>query len=133
MIIGVPKEIKTQENRVSLTPAGVEDLKAAGHRVLVETMAGAGSGFTDEEYQASGAETVGTAAEVFAGADMILKVKEPLEPEYRLFREGQILFTYLHLAPDPKQAKALMDAGVTAFAYETVQVGHQLPLLAPMS
>lgn len=134
MRIGCPKEIKPQENRVSLTPAGVDTLCRAGHQVYVEQGAGLGSGFTDAEYTACGAVILETAREVYEIADMIIKVKEPLESEYPLLKEGQILFTYLHLAPDAEQTKALLDAKVTGIAYETVQLPDgSLPLLAPMS
>jgi len=134
MIIGVPKEIKAQENRIAATPAGVVSFVAAGHSVLVEKSGGAGSGFSDGEYIEAGAEIVDNAKDIYARADMIYKVKEPLEPEYPLLREGQILFTYLHLAPDPPQTNALIDSKVTAIAYETVQLENgSLPLLAPMS
>ena len=134
MIIGIPKEIKAQENRVGGIPATVELLTKAGHTVLVEHNAGAGSGFSDQDYAAAGAKIVDTAAEVYAKADMIYKVKEPLEPEYALLRENQIIFAYLHLAPDRKQTKALMDAKVSGVAFETVQLSNgSLPLLAPMS
>ncbi len=134
MIIGIPKEIKDNEYRVSTTPGAVETLVQAGHHVLVETRAGAGSGFTDEEYTQSGAEIVGTPAEVFARADMIIKVKEPLPPEFELLREGQILFTFLHLAAEEKVTHVLMERQVTAVAYETVQLPNgSLPLLTPMS
>jgi len=134
MIIGIPKEIKAFENRVAVLPAGVHAFKAAGHRVLVEQNAGLGCGFTNEEYAAAGAEIVATAAEVYATADMIYKVKEPLAPEYGLIRPGQILFTYLHLAPDVEQTAALMKSGATCIAYETVETeGGGLPLLVPMS
>jgi len=134
MIIGIPKEIKPQENRVSLIPSGVMDFTAAGHRVCVEKDAGVGSGFADGEYIAAGAEILETAREIYSKADMIYKVKEPLEAEYGLLREGQILFTYLHLAPDREQADALLGAKVTGIAYETVQLDDgSLPLLAPMS
>jgi alanine dehydrogenase len=134
MTIGVPKEIKAQENRVAATPPTTERLCAAGHTVIIERGAGAGSGFEDAEYAAAGAVIINTAAEVYAKADMIYKVKEPLEPEYPMLREGQILFAYLHLAPDPKQTKALIDAKSSAIAFETVQLPDgSLPLLAPMS
>jgi len=135
MIIGVPKEIKTAENRVGATPAGVDMLVKAGHKVLVEKGAGEGSGFSDEEYRRAGAEIVPTAADAW-GAEMVLKVKEPIEPEYRFFREGLLLFTYLHLA-NPKLrglTKLLMEKKVTAVAYETVELADgTLPLLEPMS
>jgi len=134
MIIGIPKEIKKNENRISCLPAGVMAFVEAGHTVYVETNAGIGSGFSDEEYQKAGAVIVGSAKEVFDAADMIYKVKEPLEPEYGLLREGQILFTYLHLAPDAEQVNALIDSKCIAIAYETVQLeDNSLPLLAPMS
>ncbi len=133
MLVGVPKETKDQENRVALTPGGVAELTHHGHPVLVERGAGAGSGFGDEEYAAAGAELVDAHEEVFARAALILKVKEPTAPEYDLLRRGQLLFTYLHLAANEALTRALVDAGVTAIAYETVQVGHTLPLLTPMS
>lgn len=134
MIIGVPKEIKPQENRVGLVPSGVRELVHHGHRILVETNAGEGIGCTDQDYTECGARIISTAAEVFAKADMIVKVKEPQEPELKLLRPDQILFTYLHLAPDPEQAKGLINSGCIAVAYETVtcETGG-LPLLAPMS
>lgn len=133
MIIGVPKEIKNNENRVGLTPAGVVSYVHAGHRVLVEVGAGVGSAFSDEEYVNAGAEMVAEAADVWAQSKMIIKVKEPMESEYKYFRPGLILFTYLHLAAEPALTKALMENGVTGIAYETVQEGRALPLLAPMS
>ncbi|HVI20669.1 MAG TPA: alanine dehydrogenase, partial [Bacillus sp. (in: firmicutes)] len=133
MIIGVPKEIKNNENRVALTPAGVVSYVQAGNKVIIESGAGLGSAFTDEEYVISGAEIVAEAADVWAQADMIMKVKEPLESEYQYFREGLILFTYLHLAAEPALTKALVDNEVIGIAYEAVQVGRTLPLLAPMS
>lgn len=134
MIIGCPKEIKAQEGRVGLTPAGVDALVRAGHTVYMENNAGMPSGFTNEEYVGAGARILDTAKEVYDIADMIIKVKEPLEPEYDLLKEGQILFTYLHLAPDPEQTKALLRKKVTAIAYETVQTPDRaLPLLSPMS
>ena len=132
MVVGVPKEIKAQENRVGITPAGVHALVSAGHKVVVEQGAGLGSMITDEEYVAAGA-AIGTQQECWA-ADMVVKVKEPLEPEYGLFHEGLILFTYLHLAPEPALTKALLDKKVVGIAYETVQFDNGgLPLLAPMS
>lgn len=134
MIIGVPKEIKNNENRVGLTPAGVSSYKQAGHRVLVEMHAGMGSGFGDEDYLAAGAEIFEKAADVWSYADMICKVKEPLPDEYPCFRENQILFTYLHLAPEKALTKQLMDKKVVAIAYETIQTDDRaLPLLMPMS
>ena len=134
MRIGCPKEIKDQERRVGLTPAGVYALVHAGHTGYIEKNAGLASGFADEEYVREGAEILDTPQEVYAASDMIIKVKEPLKPEYGLLREGQILFTYLHLAPDPEQTQALLERKVTAIAYETVQTpDNALPLLAPMS
>ena len=134
MRIGCPKEIKDHEGRVGLTPAGAEALVNAGHVVYIEQGAGLASGFADEEYVAEGAVILATAREVYQAADMIIKVKEPLEPEYDLLKEGQILFTYLHLAPDPAQTQALLRKKVTGIAYETVQLADgSLPLLAPMS
>ncbi|MEA4891132.1 MAG: alanine dehydrogenase [Peptococcaceae bacterium] len=134
MIIGVPKEIKAQENRVAITPAGVDSLVKAGHKVYIESKAGAGSGFPDEEYRGAGAEILGGPEEVFAAAEMIVKVKEPLPAEYGLLKENQILFTYLHLAPDPEQTQALLKQKVIGIAYETVQLpDRSLPLLSPMS
>ena len=134
MLIGVPKEIKTDEYRVGLTPATAGELTARGHRVAVETMAGAGAGLTDAEYVAAGAEIFASADQIFQRAELIVKVKEPLASERRLLRRGQIIFTYLHLAPDPEQAHDLMASGVTALAYETVtDAAGKLPLLAPMS
>ena len=134
MIVGCPKEIKAQEGRVSLTPAGVDALVLAGHTVYVQKSAGVASGFTDEEYAAAGATLLDTAKEVYDIAEMIVKVKEPLPQEYDLLREGQTLFTYLHLAPDAEQTEALLSRGVTAIAYETVQLADRtLPLLSPMS
>jgi alanine dehydrogenase len=133
MIIGIPKEIKSYENRVAITPAGVDALVGNGHRIVVEASAGIGSGFTDEEYEKAGATIEKNAKDVWAAADMIIKVKEPLSEEYRYFREGLILFTYLHLAAEPELTKALVDSGVTAIAYETVEINRALPLLTPMS
>lgn len=133
MIIGIPKEIKNNENRVAITPAGVVTLVGQGHEVLVEANAGAGSGFFNEEYVKAGARLVDTAAGVWSASEMIMKVKEPLESEYGYFRQGLVLFTYLHLAPEPALAKALQDNGVIAIAYETVTEGRTLPLLTPMS
>lgn len=133
MIVGIPTEIKSNEHRVGITPAGVKALADAGHQVLVEKGAGLGSMITDEEYVAAGAKIVPTAADVWA-AEMVVKVKEPLEPEYKLFHEGLLLFTYLHLAPEPALTKALLDKKVVGVAYETVQLDNRaLPLLAPMS
>ena len=134
MRIGCPKEIKAQECRVGLTPAGVDALVRAGHEVYMQDNAGLASGFPNEEYVAQGAKILPTAKEVYDIADMIVKVKEPLEPEYELMHAGQIMFTYLHLAPDPEQTKALLRKKVTGIAYETVQLADRsLPLLQPMS
>jgi len=134
MIIGVPKEIKNNENRVGITPAGVKALTNAGHRVLIEKNAGAGSGINDEEYTGAGAVIRDNAHDIYSEADMIIKVKEPLPAEYGFFKEGQILYTYLHLAPEPELTRALMEKKVVAIAYETVQLPNgQLPLLTPMS
>ncbi|AWM18294.1 alanine dehydrogenase [Bacillus inaquosorum] len=132
MIIGVPKEIKNNENRVALTPGGVSQLVSNGHRVLVETGAGLGSGFENEAYESAGAEIIADPKQVW-DAEMVMKVKEPLPEEYVYFREGLVLFTYLHLAAEPELAQALKDKGVTAIAYETVSDGRTLPLLTPMS
>ena len=133
MIIGVPKEIKSQEHRVGLIPSTATTLTRKGHTVLVEKSAGVGSGYPDEAYTAAGAKMIDEAKDVFAKADMIVKVKEPLPPEYDLLRKGQILFTYLHLAASKPLTEALVKSGVTAVAYETIQVGNKLPLLEPMS
>ena len=134
MRIGCPKEIKNNENRVGLTPAGAKAFVGAGHQVFVETKAGEGSGFTDAEYQAAGATILGTAKEVFDGADMVIKVKEPQKGEIAMLRKGQILFTYLHLAPDPEQTQGLLASGATTIAYETITDAQgRLPLLTPMS
>lgn len=134
MIIGVPKEIKNFENRVALTPGGCRSLTGAGNRVLVQKSAGEGSGFTDEEYLAAGAQLVADASEVFGAAEMIMKVKEPQAAEYNLLRKDQVLFTYLHLAAEPELAAALLERGVVGVAYETVSPdGRRLPLLQPMS
>jgi alanine dehydrogenase len=133
MIIGVPKEIKEQEQRVALLPSAVNQLARHGHSVLVEKNAGAGSGYPDETYAKAGAEIVDQAKAVFSRADMIVKVKEPLEAEFPLLRKGQILFTYLHLAASKPLTEALLKSGVTGVAYETIQVNNRLPLLEPMS
>lgn len=133
MIIGVPKEIKEQEHRVSLLPSTATTLTRRGHTVLVQKGAGVGCGFPDEDYLAAGAKIIDTAEEVFAQAEMIVKVKEPLQAEYGLLRKGQILFTYLHLAASRPLTDALLTSGVTGVAYETIQVGNKLPLLEPMS
>jgi alanine dehydrogenase len=133
MIIGVPKEIKEQEQRVALLPSAVEQLKRRDHTVLVEKNAGLGSGYPNEDYKKAGAEIVDLAKDVFARADLIVKVKEPLPAEFPLLRKGQILFTYLHLAANKTLTEALLKSGVTGVAYETIQVGNRLPLLEPMS
>jgi alanine dehydrogenase len=134
MRVGCPKEIKNNEYRVGLTPGAVREYAAHGHDILVESGAGSGIGADDDIYRAAGAVIAGTAAEIFATADMIVKVKEPQPSEWVLLHEGQILYTFLHLAPDPKQTKGLLDSGVTAVAYETVTDERGgLPLLAPMS
>src|SRR5690625_2513864 len=133
MKIGVPKEILNNENRVALTPAGVVTLKNAGHDVFIETNAGVGSGFTDNQYEEAGAVIVFSAKEAW-DQEMVMKVKEPLREEYDYFYEGQILFTYLHLANEPELTKQLVDKKVVAIAYETVQLENRsLPLLTPMS
>lgn len=132
MIIGVPKEIKKLEFRVAMTAEGVREAVNAGHQVIVEQGAGAGSGIDDGDYTKAGADVL-PRENIFRQAEMIVKVKEPLAAEYSLFRAGQILFTYLHLAPDRVQTEALLKAGVTAFAYETLEVDGELPLLTPMS
>src|SRR5450830_155900 len=134
MIVGVPKEIKNNEFRVGLTPPSVRELTARGHEVLVQQGAGLEIGLPDESYLAAGASLVGTAAELFRRADMIVKVKEPQPQECAMLRPGQILYTYLHLAPDPEQTKALIKSGAVCIAYETITgPGGGLPLLAPMS
>jgi alanine dehydrogenase len=134
MRVGCPKEIKDHEYRVGLTPGAVREYTAHGHEVLVETGAGAGIGADDNAYRAAGARIAGTAAEIFQKSDMVVKVKEPQPSEWTQLREGQILYTYLHLAPDPEQTKGLLSSGVTAIAYETVTDERGgLPLLAPMS
>ncbi|BCG57815.1 alanine dehydrogenase [Paenibacillus sp. URB8-2] len=134
MIVGIPKEIKNNENRVGITPAGVEALKKAGHTVLIETSAGTGSGFDDSEYRNKGAEILSAPSEVWSRAEMVIKVKEPLPEEYGFFRRNLILFTYLHLAPEAGLTKALVDSGVVAVGYETIQLPDgSLPLLTPMS
>ncbi len=134
MLIGVPKEIKTEEYRIGLTPASVRELSAHGHQVLVQSKGGLGIGISDEQYRAAGARIVASAAEIYAAADMIVKVKEPQPEERALLREGQVLFTYLHLAPDPQQTAELVKSGCVAIAYETVTDSRGgLPLLAPMS
>ena len=134
MIIGVPKEIKNNEFRVGMTPGGAHEFVARGHEVLVQTTAGEGSSFSDAEYAAAGATIIDSAAEVFARADMIVKVKEPQAAEIEMLRPGQILYTYLHLAPDLPQTQGLIKSGSVCIAYETVELPNRsLPLLAPMS
>jgi alanine dehydrogenase len=132
MRIGVPKEVKNNENRIAMTPAGVVNLVQFGHEVFIESGAGLGSSFTDEDYVQAGGSIVDTAHEAWS-MDMVMKVKEPIPSEYDYFREGLILFTYLHLAPEPELTKALIDNKVVAIAYETVEVNRALPLLTPMS
>lgn len=133
MTVGIPKEIKTDEFRVGMTPQGVLELVKAGCNVIVERGAGEGSGFGDALYREAGALIADNAVEVYAASAMIVKVKEPIEPEYSLLREGQILFTYLHLAADRRLTEVLCEKKVNAFAYETLKVGKRLPLLEPMS
>jgi len=134
MIIGVPKEIKTEENRVAVTPTGVAGFVARNHQVLIQRGAGSGSGLTDSSYQAAGATIVDSAKEVWAKADMIMKVKEPQDSEFAFLRPGLILFTYLHLAADEAVTRAMLERKVTGIAYETIQLDDgSLPLLAPMS
>ena len=134
MIVGIPKEIKNNENRVAVTPAGVKELTAHGHKVYVQATAGAGSGFSDADYIAAGAEMLADIADVYARAEMIIKVKEPIEQEYGLVRKGQLLFTYFHFASDLPLTKAMIESGATCIAYETVQLTNgSLPLLVPMS
>ncbi|MFC7382761.1 alanine dehydrogenase [Sphaerisporangium rhizosphaerae] len=134
MKVGIPREVKDQEHRVALTPAGANELVRHGHQVFVEQGAGAGSSIPDEDFRAAGAEILPSAEEVWGEGDMILKVKEPIASEYPLMRQGQVLFTYLHLAASRKLTLAIIESGVTAVAYETVQTaGGALPLLAPMS
>jgi alanine dehydrogenase len=134
MLIGVPKEIKTNENRVALVPAGVESLCSARHQVIVEQGAGEGSGFEDQQYEQAGATIIPDAASVWAKAEMIMKVKEPIEREWPHMRRGQVIFTYFHFAADERLTKAHMDSGATCIAYETVELpSRELPLLTPMS
>ena len=134
MLIGCPKEIKAQEFRVGVSPAAAQEAAGAGHGVIIEAGAGLGAGYTDEDYRAAGAEVVETGAEIYARAEMVVKVKEPQASERARLREGQVLFAYLHLAPDPAQTRDLLASGVTAIAYETVTDRNgSLPLLAPMS
>ena len=134
MQIGVPKEIKNHEYRVGIVPSGVRAFVEAGHKVLIEANAGVGSGITDEEFLTAGAQIAKTREEVFSKAEMVIKVKEPQKDEIPLLKDGQILYTYLHLAPDPEQTKGLLDRKVTGVAYETIQLpDNSLPLLTPMS
>ena len=134
MKIGIPKEIKNNENRVGMTPAGVAELVKHGHKVMVEHTAGEGSGFADKDYVAAGAEIIPTAEEVYAQSDMIIKVKEPIEPEYGLIRKGQLVFTYFHFASDRPLTEAMIKSGAVCLAYEAVQTAdRRLPLLIPMS
>src|SRR5438128_1637423 len=133
MTIGIPKEIKEQEQRVGLLPSAAQTLVGHGHTVLVQKNGGIGSGYTDEEYVKAGAQIIESAEEIFQRADMIVKVKEPLPAEWPLLRRGQILFTYLHLAASKALTEALLNSGVTGVAYETIQIGNRLPLLEPMS
>lgn len=134
MVIGIPREIKTHEYRVALTPAGAETLTAAGHTVVMEAGAGVASGFTDDFYEAAGVELLASAADVWARADMIMKVKEPIQPEWPHMRSGQVIFTYFHFAASEALTRAVMASGATAIAYETVELpSGELPLLTPMS
>lgn len=133
MKIGLPKEIKVEEYRVAITPEGVAELVALGHEVFVQNSAGTGSGFSDQAYKNAGASLIATAEKLFDRVDMIVKVKEPIADEYELFKDNQILFTYLHLAADLKQTQFLLDKGIRAFSYETLEVDGRLPLLEPMS
>src|ERR1700691_2371828 len=133
MNIGVPREIKLQEHRVALLPSAVYQLAKRGHRVIVERGAGTGAGYPDADYEQAGAQMSHDHATVFHQADLIVKVKEPQESEFGLLRPGQILFTYLHLAADRALTEGLLKSGVTAIAYETIEVNHRLPLLEPMS
>jgi len=133
VIIGIPKELKNNEFRVSATPSGVHAYTAAGHKVLVEKDAGLGSAITNEEYVAAGAQIIDTADEIWQRADLIQKVKEPIAAEYKRMRKGQILYTYLHLAANKECTQAVIDSGITAIAYETIELDGALPLLAPMS
>jgi alanine dehydrogenase len=134
MIIGVPKEIKNNENRVALTPAGTQEFVKRGHTVLIQTTAGVGSGFSDEEYKSAGATMISSAAEIFQKAEMIMKVKEPIESEYKLIRKDQLVFTYFHFASYEPLAKAMIASGAVCLAYETVErMDGSLPLLVPMS
>ena len=134
MKIGIPKEIKNNENRVGMTPAGVSELVKHGHEVFVQHTAGEGSGFSDDDYLSVGASIVPTIEETYAVADMIIKVKEPIEPEYKLVKRGQLLFTYFHFACDRELTEAMIESGGVCLAYETVQLNNgALPLLIPMS
>ncbi len=134
MIIGIPKEIKNNEYRVGMPPAGVEVLVSEGHAVIVETRAGEGTAFTDDDYKAVGAEILSTPEEIFKKAEMIIKIKEPLDPELKMLRDGQVLFTYLHLASSEDLTKKLLDTGAVGIAYETIEgADGRLPLLVPMS
>ena len=134
MIIGIPKEIKNNENRVAMTPAGVQEMTRRGHKVYVQATAGVNSGFTDDAYRAVGAEILPTIEEVYATAEMIVKVKEPIAPEYKLIRAGQLLFTYFHFASSEPLTRAMIDSGAVCCAYETVERAYRsLPLLTPMS
>ena len=134
MIVGVPKEIKTEEYRVGIVPAGVRLLAASGHRVLIEKTAGEGAGISDQEFESAGACLVSSAAEVYGEADLVMKVKEPLPPEYDLLRPGLIVYTYLHLAPAPELTAVLLEKEIIGIAYETIQLPDGfLPLLTPMS
>ena len=131
MIVGVPKEIKVHESRVAITPEGVSEFVAAGHQVIIETGAGLGSAITDQDFTSVGATIVAKASDVWEKAELLLKVKEPIESEYSLLRKNQVLFTYLHLAASKACTDALVASKTTAIAYETVEVNGQLPLLAP--
>jgi alanine dehydrogenase len=134
MKVGIPKEIKNNENRVGMTPMGVAELMKHGHEVFVQHTAGEGSGFSDEDYQAVGAQIVPSIEDVYAQADMIVKVKEPIEPEYALVRKGQVVFTYFHFACEEELTHAMLKSGAVCIAYETVEkADHSLPLLIPMS
>jgi alanine dehydrogenase len=134
MLIGVPTEVKQDEHRVGLTPTSVRELVVHGHQVVMQSKAGSGIGMRDADYERAGATIVGLAREVYARAEMIVKVKEPQPGEIAMLREGQVLFTYLHLAPDPKQTELLLKSGVVAIGYETVTgPNNSLPLLSPMS
>src|SRR5438105_11544020 len=134
MIVGVPKEIKTDEYRVAMIPVGVEELTRAGHKVLIQAGAGQGSGISDEQYAQNGAEIVSTAEEVWKRSDLIVKVKEPQPVEWPHMRPGQVVFTYFHFAADENLTRAVMNSGITAVAYETIRDSRgNLPLLTPMS